>query len=154
MNKYLLLVIVLFIAFSSCTKDSTFDPVKQAKADDAAIQAYIATKNITATKDASGVYYSVITAGTGAYPSSSSTVNVDYEGELLNGSVFSPTSYLSYPLVGLIKGWQIGLPHINTGGTILLIVPSGLAYGNSSPGGGIPSNAVLVFTIKLVSFSN
>jgi len=154
MNKYFSLVIVLFIAFSSCTKDATFDPVKQAKADDAAIQAYIATKNITATKDASGLYYSVITAGNGAYPSLTSSVNVDYEGELLNGTVFSPTSNLSYPLVGLIKGWQIGLPYINTGGTILLIVPSGLAYGNSSPGGGIPLNAVLVFTIKLVNFSN
>lgn len=154
MNKFYLLLLTLIIAFSSCKKVDVFDPVKQAAADDSAIQAYLTSNKITATKDPSGLYYKVITAGTGAYPTATSNVNVNYEGELLNGSVFSPTSNLNYPLSGLIQGWQIGIQHINAGGTILLIVPSGLGYGNSSPGTGIPANSVLVFNINLVSFTN
>jgi FKBP-type peptidyl-prolyl cis-trans isomerase len=153
MKKYILLLSTIIIGFTSCKKD-TFNAAKQAATDDANIKAYIATNNITATKDPSGLYYSVITPGTGAYPTSTSTVNVNYTGKLLDGSVFAPAANLSSPLSGLIKGWQIGIPHINAGGRILLLIPSALGYGNSSPGAGIPANSVLIFTIDLNSFSN
>jgi FKBP-type peptidyl-prolyl cis-trans isomerase FkpA len=155
MKKYLLLFSLLFIIGSSCSKGpAPFNAAAQAATDDSLIKAYIATNNITATKDASGLYYAVITPGTGAYPTASSTVNVNYSGKLLNGSVFAPTSPLTEPLADLILGWQIGIPHINAGGTILLLIPSALGYGNSSPGAGIPANSVLVFTISLVNFTN
>jgi FKBP-type peptidyl-prolyl cis-trans isomerase FkpA len=155
MKKYLLLLSLLIIGFSSCKKDSsTFNAAAQAATDDALIKTYISTNNINATKDASGLYYSVVTPGSGAYPTASSTVSVNYSGQLLNGSVFSPLSSLTSPLSGLIKGWQIGIPHINAGGRILLIIPSALGYGNSSPGTSIPANSVLVFTIDLISFTN
>lgn len=155
MKKYLLLLSALIIGISSCKKDSsTFNAAAQAATDDGLIKTYIAANNINATKDASGLYYSVVTPGTGEYPTSSSTVSVNYSGKLLNGSVFANLSNLTSPLSGLIKGWQIGIPHINTGGRILLIIPSGLAYGNSSPGTSIPANSILVFTIDLISFTN
>jgi FKBP-type peptidyl-prolyl cis-trans isomerase len=156
MKKYLLLLSLLIIGVSSCKKDtSTFNAAAQAATDDAAIKSYIAANNINAIKDPSGLYYSVLIPGTGPYPTANSTVSVNYSGILLNGSVFAPLSSLtSTPLSGLIKGWQIGIPHINAGGRILLIVPSALGYGNSSPGPGIPANSVLVFTIDLLSFSN
>ncbi|HEY4323226.1 MAG TPA: FKBP-type peptidyl-prolyl cis-trans isomerase [Mucilaginibacter sp.] len=155
MKKYLLLLSALIIGISSCKKDSpSFNAAAQAATDDGLIKAYITANNINATKDASGLYYSVVTPGTGAYPTASSTVSVNYSGKLLNGSVFSPLSNLTSPLSGLIKGWQIGIPHINDGGRILLIIPSGLAYGNSSPAASIPANSVLVFTIDLISFTN
>jgi FKBP-type peptidyl-prolyl cis-trans isomerase FkpA len=158
MKKYFLLLSVVLIGIASCKKNTTdsgsFDPVKQAATDDALIKAYIAANNLTATKDTSGLYYSVVTPGTGAYPKATSTVNVNYTGKLLNGSVFAPTSPLTSPLSGLIAGWQIGIPHINTGGRILLILPSALGYGNNSPGPGVPANAVLVFTIDLIGFTN
>ncbi len=153
MKKNLLLLCLLIIGISSCKKSSpTFNAAAQAATDDALIKAYIATNNINATKDASGLYYSVITQGTGAYPTASSTVSVNYSGTLLNGSAFAPLSAFTTPLSGVIQGWQIGIPHINAGGRILLIVPSGLAYGNTSPGASIPANSVLVFTIDLLSF--
>jgi FKBP-type peptidyl-prolyl cis-trans isomerase len=154
MKKYLLLVCLIIAGISSCKKTASFDAAKQAATDDALIKAYISANNITANKDPSGVYYQVINAGTGAYPSITSTVNVNYTGKLLDGSVFAPTANLSSPLTGLIKGWQTGIPHINSGGRILLLIPSASGYGNSSPGAGIPANAVLVFTIDLLSFSN
>ncbi len=102
-------------------------------------------------KDASGLYYQVITPGTGPYPNILSTVNVNYSGKLLDGTVFQ-TGNITAQLGTLIQGWQIGIPYINKGGRILLIIPSALGYGNNSPGGGIPANAVLVFTVDLLGF--
>jgi len=154
MKKYFLLLIFLTIAIASCKKEASFNATTQAATDDALIQAYISANNITATKDPSGLYYQVITPGTGAYPNAASVVNVNYTGKLLNGSVFAQSANLSSSLSTLIKGWQIGIPHINTGGRILLIIPSALGYGNSSPGNGIPANAVLVFTIDLLGVNN
>ena len=153
MKKYFLLLSLLIIGFSSCKNDG-FNAAKQAATDDSLIRAYISANNITATKDPSGLYYSVITPGTGDYPVASSSVSVIYTGKLLNGSVFAPTSPLTSPLSQLITGWQIGIPHINAGGSILLLIPSALGYGNSSPGAGIPANSVLVFTINLTGFTN
>ncbi len=153
MRKYFLLLCVLFIGFSSCKKDS-FNAAKQAATDDVLIQNYISNNGITATKDPSGLYYEITNPGTGATPTTSSTVTVTYTGSLLNGNIFAPTTTTTSVLSAFIKGWQIGLPHIAAGGTILLLIPSALGYGNSSPSIDIPANSVLVFTVALTSFTN
>ena len=153
MKKYIPLFCLLLLTFSACKKDS-FDPAKQAITDDGEIQAYLTTNNITgATKDASGVYYKVITPGTGSYPTLSSTITVNSTGKLLDGTLFDTENGLVTPLTNVIRGWQIGVPHINTGGRILLIIPSALGYGNKAAGT-IPKNSVLVFTIDLLGYSN
>jgi FKBP-type peptidyl-prolyl cis-trans isomerase len=145
---------VLFIgAFSSCKKSTQVDPAKQAATDDAAIQAYIAANNITAVKDPSGVYYQVITAGTGAYPTVNSTITVTYTGKLLNGTVFDSGTIHNTALSTLVKGWQYAMPHINTGGRILMLIPSALGYGTQA-NGSIPANSVTIFTVDLTGFSN
>ena len=153
MKRYILLLVLFIAAFSSCKKDTPFDPVKQAAADDAAIQAYIKANNITATKDPSGLYYQVITPGTGAYPNVHSSISGQYTGKLLNGTVFDSNSIPNDPLSGFITGWQIGIPYINTGGRILLLIPSALGYGNTTKDG-IPANSVLIFTFDLNGFNN
>ena len=153
MKKYLLLITLFIAVLTSCKKDPAFDPVKQAATDDAAIQAYMSANSITATKDASGVYYHVITAGTGNYPTANSLISCAYSGKLLNGTVFDSGNISSTALSSFVKGWQIGIPHINTGGRLLLIVPSALGYGNKA-NGSIPANSVLIFTIDLTGFSN
>ncbi len=152
MKRSILLLAFFVICFSSCKKD-TFDPAKQAAADDAAIQAYLSSANITGTtKDASGLYYKVLTPGTGGYPTVNSLISVNYTGKLLNGTVFDSGTINNNPLTGLIKGWQIGIPYINTGGRILLLIPSALGYGNTS-NSSIPANSVLVFTIDLTGYN-
>lgn len=153
MKKHFLLLSFLIISIASCKKEATFNATTQAATDDALIRTYISANNITAIKDPSGLYYQVLAPGTGNYPNASSVVNVNYTGKLLNGTIFAPSANLSSSLSSLIKGWQIGLLHINTGGRILLIIPSALGYGNSSSGG-IPANAVLVFTIDLLGVNN
>jgi len=152
MKKYLLLFTLFIATLSSCKKDD-FDPAKQAIVDDAAIQAYIKANNIVATKDQSGLYYAVITPGNGDYPNANSTITVNSTGKLLNGTVFDTESGLNVPLSSVIQGWKIGVPHINTGGRILLLIPSALGYGNQVSGG-IPKNSVLIFTIDLLGFNN
>lgn len=150
MRKAYLLLIIICLSIAACKKSSV-SAAQQASIDDAKIQAYIKANNINATKDASGLYYQVITPGNGSYPSSSSTVTVNYTGKLLDGTVFDSGTLSGQSLSGLIRGWQIGIPYINTGGRILLIIPSGLGYGATATGS-IPANSVLVFTIDLIGF--
>lgn len=153
MKKIILALLVLVCGLSACKKSTPFDPIKQAADDDVAIQAYIKANNITATKDsASGLYYQIITQGTGANANSKSTVTVNYTGKLLNGSTFDTTNGrgpFTSSLQNVIAGWTIGVPFVKVGGRILLLIPSGLGYGNNAAGS-IPANSVLVFTIDLL----
>lgn len=159
MKKLLLLFILPVVALSSClkTNDNPVTPVsvaEQAAIDDAAIQAYLAGHtDVHAVKDTSGIYYQVLTEGTGSSPRVTSTIKVNYTGKLLNGTQFDQASAYTQVLGKLIPGWQLGLPHVKAGGSILLIIPSRYCYGNVAVGG-IPANSVLVFTVDLLSTSN
>jgi FKBP-type peptidyl-prolyl cis-trans isomerase FkpA len=153
MKKCLLLLSFVVALFASCGKDEPpFDAAKQAAEDEAKIQDFIKTNNINAIKDPSGLYYEVVKPGTGSFPVATSTVTVNYNGKLLNGNSFDSNTGFEFRLDGVIPGWTIGIPKINSGGRIRLIVPSALAYGNRSPGPGIPANSVLDFTVDLLSF--
>jgi FKBP-type peptidyl-prolyl cis-trans isomerase FkpA len=153
LKKYIYLLGCIAVLFSSCGKDEApFDAAKQAAEDEVKIQAFIKENNINAIKDPSGLYYEVVKPGTGAFPAATSTVTVNYNGKLLNGNSFDANTGLEFRLDGVIPGWTIGIPKINSGGRIRLIVPSALAYGNRSPGAGIPANSVLDFTVDLLSF--
>lgn len=149
MKKYLLLFSLFIISLSACKKGDVTS--EQAAVDDTKIQAYIKANNINATKDASGIYYEVIRPGTGAYPVASSTVKITYTGKFLNGQLFDSAASVSLLLSGTVQGFQLGIPHINGGGRILLIVPSALGYGTAGSGA-VPANSVLVFTVDLISF--
>jgi FKBP-type peptidyl-prolyl cis-trans isomerase FkpA len=46
-------------------------------------------------------------------------------------------------------GWQIGLPKIGVGGHIIMLVPSGFAYGCTGYGP-VPANAPLYFDVRLL----
>jgi len=157
-KKTLIIILsILTIGFVSCTKSTpTISAAQQAIIDDGLIKSYISAHSIDSVKkdSTSGIYYKIIAAGTGAYPTASSSVNVNYVGTLLNGTIFAPQANIASPLADLIPGWQIGVPFVNTGGTILLLLPSRYGYGDNSPSPTIPNNSVLIFTIQLVSFTN
>lgn len=138
---------------SSCKKSDDFDASAQAAKDDDLIQAYIKANAYTnVVKDPSGIYYQIVTPGTGSYPTSTSTVTVNYAGILTSGNQFDAANGFKTSLGAVIRGWTLGIPHINVGGTIRLIIPSGLGYGNNATGA-IPANSVLVFTVTLVSIN-
>lgn len=106
-----------------------------------------------------GVYYKVDTLGTGnALFTSSTLVTVGYKGSLMGSTaVFAQTNnfHPSFQYGQMILGWQYGIKHIKKGGTVRLLVPSGLAYGPyEQPQLGLPANAILDFTIKLYDINN
>lgn len=123
----------------------------QALADDKLIKAYIAANKINAQKDsASGLYYQIIKPGTGAKANLNSRVNITYVGKLLNGTVFDQSAQaITFPLAQLIPGWQVGIPLVKSGGSVLLIIPSELGYGSESPSEKIPANSILIFNINV-----
>lgn len=58
----------------------------------------------------------------------------------------------SFPLSGVIEGWQKGLVGMKVGGRRLLVIPGSMAYGPSgSPDGTIGPNETLIFVVDLIS---
>lgn len=101
----------------------------------------------------SGLQYKIETEGTGIAPTMTDTVEVNYEGRLIDGTVFD-SSYergesTKFPLDRVIKGWGEGLTYIKEGGKIQLYIPSDLAYGSRGTGP-IPGNSTLIFDVELI----
>lgn len=102
----------------------------------------------------SGVQYKVIEQDEGESPSLKDRITIEYEGRLLDGSVFG-TSKDRFPptilrLERTIKGWKEVVPLMKEGATFELYVPPHLAYGDESMGL-VGPNETLIFTIHLVS---
>ncbi|WP_151709428.1 FKBP-type peptidyl-prolyl cis-trans isomerase [Acinetobacter brisouii] len=103
---------------------------------------------------ASGLQYEIIKQGTGKQATTNSTVQVNYEGKLVDGTVFD-SSYTrgqpaEFPLSGTIPGWIEGIPLLKEGGSIMLYVPAKLAYGEQG-NQAIPPNSVLIFKVDLLA---
>jgi len=132
-------------------------------------QAAVAKKNLDAgqafleankkkegvTTTASGLQYKVITEGKGKQPKSTDTVVAHYRGTLINGTEFD-SSYqrnepATFPVSGVIKGWQEALPLMKEGSKWQVYIPSDLGYGPRGAGGEIGPNEVLIFDIELLS---
>ena len=103
------------------------------------------------TTTTSGLKYKELVRGTGAKPSSgTATVNVNYEGWLLDGTRFDGQKPFSFQLNNVIAGWTEGLQLMQVGGRTQFVIPANLAYG-STVKSGIPANSTLVFDVELLS---
>jgi len=101
-----------------------------------------------------GLQYRVIEAGSGVKPTASNSVVAHYSGTLVNGTEFD-SSYkrgqpATFPVNGVIQGWQQILPMMATGSTWEVFIPSNLAYGERGAGGSIGPNETLIFKIELI----
>jgi FKBP-type peptidyl-prolyl cis-trans isomerase FkpA len=105
---------------------------------------------------ASGLQYQVISQGTGARPGPNDTVEINYTGTFVDGTVFdasakhNPPGAAKIPLAGVIPGFREGLQLMQIGGHYKLFIPSSLAYG-AEPQPPMPPNATLIFDVTLVS---
>lgn len=96
-----------------------------------------------------------LVVGTGKEVASTDNVTVHYTGWLAtDGTVFDSSvergEPATFPLSGVIQGWQEGIPGMQVGGKRRLVIPADLAYGSSGTGG-IPPNSALVFEVELLS---
>ena len=103
----------------------------------------------------SGLQYRVLVEGDGELPSDSSTVQVNYEGRLIDGTVFD-SSYqrnqpfsvnMQYPSV--IPGWVEALRMMPAGSKWEVAIPYDLAYGMRDMGQ-IKPFSTLIFTIEVL----
>jgi FKBP-type peptidyl-prolyl cis-trans isomerase len=102
----------------------------------------------------SGLQYKVITEGTGKKPTLADQVKAHYAGTLTSGKEFD-SSYkrgepATFPLGGVIRGWQEGLQLMSVGSKYELYIPSDMGYGAQGFPPDIGPNEVLIFQVELL----
>lgn len=102
-------------------------------------------------KTAKGVFYRVLSPGTGTvHPSPSDTVQINYSGWTSNGRLFDSSVVrqqpAQFPLARVIAGWTDGIPTMVVGETTRFWIPVELAH-NHEPG---RPAGMLVFDIELL----
>ena len=126
------------------------------KAGDAFLAANKAKEGVVTLAD--GLQYKILTAGTGPKPTASDSVVCNYRGTLVNGTEFD-SSYkrgqpVTFPVNGVIKGWQEALPLMPVGSKWQLFVPADLAYGDHAMSPELGPNSTLIFEIELLSIKD
>ncbi|MFC1746961.1 FKBP-type peptidyl-prolyl cis-trans isomerase [Candidatus Neomarinimicrobiota bacterium] len=103
----------------------------------------------------SGLQYRVVERGSGPTPSSTDTVEVHYQGELLDGTIFDSSyargSPATFVVSQVIAGWTEALQLMSTGSKWELLIPADLAYGDPGYGSIIPPGSTLRFEVELLS---
>lgn len=104
----------------------------------------------------SGLQYKVITEGTGALPTDTSTVKCLYEGRLIDGTVFDSNTEegrdpfeVNLGMPRVIQGWVEALKLMPAGSKWEVYIPQNLAYGQQDMGQ-IKPFSTLVFTIEVL----
>lgn len=143
--KWISLLLLSCLLSISCSRNKQLETDKQLIAD------YISSHHITGTVTTStGLTYLITTEGTGAKPTATSNVKVNYKGYLLDSTVFDQsTSPVSFNLQQVIQGWREGLTYFKKGGSGKLFIPSDYGYGSQAKSN-IPANSVLIFDIDLL----
>jgi len=106
----------------------------------------------------SGLQYLILNEGTGTEkPTLKSNIKCHYHGTLINGEIFDSSVQrgepISFPLSGVIKGWQDALQLMTVGSKWRLFIPSELAYGERSAGAMIGPGSTLIFDVELLGIN-
>jgi FKBP-type peptidyl-prolyl cis-trans isomerase len=117
------------------------------------IEKYLAENKINAQQDTSGLRYVIHTNKGGSKPTIDNCVEVKYRGKFMkDGRIFDQADKVSFPLNGVIPGWQLGIPLLGVGDSATFYIPSGLAYGPQGYPNAIPPDAILIFDVELLGF--
>lgn len=108
-----------------------------------------------ATKTASGIVITTLKPGKGASPKATDTVEVHYQGTLIDGTIFDSSikrgEPATFPLANVIPCWTEAVQQIKVGGKSRLVCPSNLAYGDRGSPPQIKPGATLVFEVELLN---
>ena len=128
------------------------DLIKNKKDGDAYLAANKAKPGVVTLPD--GLQYKILTPGTGAKPTATDTVVVNYRGTLIDGTEFDSSYKRGTPAtfqVGrVIKGWTEALQLMPAGSKWQIVIPSDLAYGERGQST-IGPNSTLIFDVELLS---
>jgi FKBP-type peptidyl-prolyl cis-trans isomerase len=101
----------------------------------------------------SGLQYQVLTPATGNKPVLADTVEVNYQLQLIDGTVVESSYDMGqtahFPVNGLIEGFTEALLAMNTGSVVRTWIHPSLGYGEMGTETILP-NALLIFDIELV----
>jgi FKBP-type peptidyl-prolyl cis-trans isomerase FkpA len=159
MRGTLFCLLWLCVGLSACFRKNngcgTQDNIIAPNSEQLALKAYLDSNSISATLNASGFYYKIVSQGSGTTPNLCSHITVSYKGQLTNGNVFDEETDQIFTLGDLIDGWKKGLPLIEAGGEVRLYIPPSLGYGSSGlkdDAGNVvvPGNSILIFDIDLL----
>ncbi|MDC3115791.1 FKBP-type peptidyl-prolyl cis-trans isomerase [Bacteroidota bacterium] len=104
----------------------------------------------------SGLQYLILSEGKGNNPNLNDNVTVHYHGTLIDGTIFDSSvdrkQPATFPLNGVIPGWQEALQMMSVGSKWKIFIPSELAYGESGAGA-IGPNSTLIFEVELLSIN-
>ena len=145
---YLIIATTIFI---SCGGDESQIDINARNQQE--ILDYLADNDVSdAFETSSGLFVRIENEGSADKPTINDEITLTYQGTFTDGTSFDGTTTpITFPLAGLILGWQEGIPHFGKGGNGSLYIPSRLAYGQSGTRG-IPPNTVLVFDIDIIDF--
>lgn len=122
--------------------------LKETKAKGADFMAKNATEEGVVTLE-SGLQIKTLTEGTGAQPSVSDKVLVNYVGTLIDGTQFDANDSIEFNLNGVVKGFSEGISNMKEGGSALITMPAELGYGDRAMGN-IPAGSTLQFKVDLL----
>jgi len=97
-----------------------------------------------------------VIVGNGAEVLPTSTLTVHYTlmawstGQIIESSWSGQPA--TFPLAGVVEGWQKGLPGAKAGGRRLLILPPSMGYG-AAGSGPIGPNETLIFSVDIIGVS-
>jgi FKBP-type peptidyl-prolyl cis-trans isomerase FkpA len=148
-----LICLAVLLGSTGCSKTGTPSADSSAPPSSSAYLEKAASEQ-GAVKTASGLVYKDLTVGTGASPTASDVVKVNYRGTLIDGTEFD-SSYkrnepAQFPLNRVIPCWTEGVQRMKVGGKARLVCPSAIAYGDAGSPPVIPGGATLVFEIELL----
>lgn len=103
----------------------------------------------------SGLQYEILDkSDSDSKPSLTDKVRVHYHGTLIDGTVFDSSvergEPISFPLNGVIQGWQEGLQLMSVGSKYRLYIPFELGYGSRGAGEVIKPFSALIFDVELL----
>ena len=102
----------------------------------------------------SGLQYQILKPGTGQSPKANSIVKVNYEGRLIDGTVFDSSiarnQTAEFQVSQVIQGWTEGLQLMKEGAEYRFFIPAQLGYGQIGSGDVIEPNSTLIFDVELI----
>ena len=144
MRPLLLVVAAALVSSCSLNTDAPNEPSDPAKETFAAI---LKVDIASMTRTTSGAYYRDLVVGTGNPITGQPAVVISYIEFLKDAKVVGSVSSATQLLSSMVPGLQEGVQGMKPNGERLIVVPSALAYGNSTTVVGVPPNSTLVFDL-------